>query len=78
MTIEQQQTRMILQLKKDYDAAINDRDLWKAEAERWRKNSLVMVPFDVRRNDQDNGCPPLVLENDEEFTRAVWNAAQKV
>lgn len=27
---------MILQLKKDHDAAIIDRDLWKAEAKRWR------------------------------------------
>jgi hypothetical protein len=78
MTIEQQETRMILQLKKDYDAAINDRDLWKAEAERWRKNSRVMESFDVWWNDPDNGCPTLVLDNDEEFARAVWNAAQKV
>ena len=36
MTIEQQETQMILQLKKDHDAAIIDRDLWKAEAKRWR------------------------------------------
>jgi hypothetical protein len=26
-------------------------------------------------NDQDNGCPTLVLDNDEEFAIAVWNAA---
>lgn len=25
--------------------------------------------------DQDNGCPTLVLDNDEEFAIAVWNAA---
>jgi hypothetical protein len=29
-------------------------------------------------NDQDNGCPTLVLDNDEEFAIAVWNAAMKV
>lgn len=39
-TIAQQETKAILQLKKDYDAAIKDRDLWKAEAERWREISM--------------------------------------
>ena len=29
-------------------------------------------------NDQDNGCPTLVLDNDEEFAIAVWNAAMRV
>lgn len=28
-------------------------------------------------NDQENGCPSLVLDNDEQFARAVWNAAIK-
>jgi hypothetical protein len=27
--------------------------------------------------DMENGCPTLVLNNDEEFARAVWNAATK-
>jgi len=26
-------------------------------------------------NDHENGCPTLVLDNDEQFARAVWNAA---
>lgn len=34
--------------------------------------------FDLWWNDQENGCPPLVLDNDEQFARAVWNAAIKV
>ncbi len=28
-------------------------------------------------NDQENGCPTLVLDNDEQFARAVWAAAIK-
>lgn len=28
-------------------------------------------------NDHDNGCPTLVLDNDEQFARAVWDAAIK-
>jgi predicted nuclease with TOPRIM domain len=31
--------------------------------------------FDTWWNDQDNGCPTLVLDNDKEFAQAVWNAA---
>lgn len=27
-------------------------------------------------NDQDNGCPTLVLNTDEEFARAVWSASR--
>lgn len=29
-------------------------------------------------NDQENGCPTLVLDNDEQFARAVWDAAIKL
>ena len=43
-TIEQQETSAILQLKADYDRAIKERDLWKAEAERWRKISPIQLP----------------------------------
>lgn len=31
--------------------------------------------FQAWWNDMDNGCPILVLDNDEEFAVAVWNAA---
>lgn len=31
--------------------------------------------FNAWWTDQDNGCPTLVLDNDEEFAQAVWNAA---
>lgn len=31
--------------------------------------------FDEWWNDHKNGCPTLVLDNDEQFARAVWNAA---
>jgi hypothetical protein len=44
-TIAQQQTKAILQLKKDYDDAIRDRDLWRAEAERWRKTASYGQPL---------------------------------
>ena len=43
-TIQQRETLAILQLKEDYDKAIKERDLWKAEAERWRKISQVQLP----------------------------------
>jgi len=43
-TIQQRETLAILQLKEDYDTAIKERDLWKAEAERWRKLSQVQLP----------------------------------
>lgn len=33
--------------------------------------------FDDWWNDHENGCPTLVLDNDEQFARAVWNAAIK-
>jgi len=33
--------------------------------------------FDDWWNDQENGCPTLVLDNDEQFARAVWDAAIK-
>ncbi len=33
--------------------------------------------FNAWWNDQDNGCPTLVLDNDEQFAQAVWNAAIK-
>jgi len=33
--------------------------------------------FDNWWNDQNNGCPTLVLDNDEEFAKAVWDAAIK-
>ena len=33
--------------------------------------------FNLWWNDQKNGCPTLVLDNDEQFARAVWNAAIK-
>jgi hypothetical protein len=33
--------------------------------------------FDDWWNDQKNGCPTLVLDNDEQFARAVWDAATK-
>jgi len=78
MTIEQLETQLILRLKKDYDTAINDRNLWKAEAERWREIRYPRTSFEAWWTDHDNGCPTLVLDNDEEFARAVWNAAQKV
>ena len=31
--------------------------------------------FQTWFNDMDNGCPQLVLNTDEEFAVAVWNAA---
>ena len=31
--------------------------------------------FDAWWNDMDNGCPQLVLNNDEQFARAVWGSA---
>jgi len=31
--------------------------------------------FEEWWNDHENGCPTLVLDNDEQFARAVWNAA---
>jgi len=31
--------------------------------------------FDEWWNDHENGCPTLVLDNDEQFACAVWNAA---
>ena len=33
--------------------------------------------FDLWWTDQENGCPTLVLDNDEQFAHAVWNAAIK-
>jgi hypothetical protein len=33
--------------------------------------------FNLWWNDQENGCPTLVLNNDEQFAQAVWNAAIK-
>jgi hypothetical protein len=33
------------------------------------------TPFQFWFNDMDNGCPQLVLDNDEEFAIACWNAA---
>jgi hypothetical protein len=35
------------------------------------------LSFDDWWNDQENGCPTLVLDNDEQFARAVWDAAIK-
>lgn len=34
-------------------------------------------PFRFWWEDQDNGCPTLVLEREKEFAVAVWNAAIK-
>lgn len=42
------------------------------------ENDAACYPsFDEWWNDQENGCPTLVLDNDEQFARAVWNAAIK-
>ena len=38
---------------------------------------ICSASFDSWWNDQENGCPTLVLDNDEQFARAVWNAAIK-
>jgi hypothetical protein len=35
------------------------------------------LSFEDWWNDQENGCPTLVLDNDEQFARAVWDAAIK-
>lgn len=34
--------------------------------------------FDEWWTDMDNGCPPLHLDNDYDFARAVWDAAIRV
>ena len=51
MTKEQQETQSILQLKKNYDAAIEERDLWKSEAKRWRE---MYMRFDEMLEGQVN------------------------
>jgi hypothetical protein len=33
------------------------------------------LSFEDWWTDQENGCPTLVLDNDEQFARAVWDAA---
>jgi hypothetical protein len=38
---------------------------------------ICSASFDFWWNDQENGCPTLVLDNDEQFARAVWNAAKE-
>ena len=38
---------------------------------------ICSASFDSWWNYQENGCPTLVLDNDEQFARAVWNAAIK-
>lgn len=35
------------------------------------------LSFDDWWNDQENGCPTLVIDNDEQFALAVWDAATK-
>jgi hypothetical protein len=40
-------------------------------------DDAVCSVFNLWWNDQENGCPTLVLNNDEQFARAVWNAAIK-
>ena len=49
-TIQQRETLAILQLKEDYDKAIKERDLWKAEAERWRKLLQVQLPENLDKS----------------------------
>ena len=41
------------------------------------KNDERSLSFDDWWSDQENGCPTLVLDNDEQFARAVWDAAIK-
>jgi hypothetical protein len=36
------------------------------------------MTFDDWWNDQENGCPTLVLDTEEQFARAVWDAANNV
>jgi len=37
--------------------------------------SHCSMSFEDWWNDHENGCPTLVLDNDEQFARAVWDAA---
>ena len=64
MTTEQQETKMILQLEKNYDAAIIDRDLWKAEAERWRK---MYMEYDEMLDDGLNEAKQQIEKVNEEI-----------
>lgn len=45
------------------------------ESETQQEESPLCSAFENWWSDQDNGCPALVLDNDEEFARAVWVAA---
>ena len=63
--------------RREPEPIMNTSDANQKTSESPSCGAACSLSFEDWWNDQENGCPTLVLDNDEQFARAVWNAAIK-